>query len=232
MSNRAWNTVAAAAAMGTLLVVSGCAATSEPEATGSPSATATESPAESPTSASPSPTAADTAPSGPASAAPAPQPQTPEANAPQTTAPGAPAAPEGLCSAGMLSGAVVDVPGGAAAGSVYRSLQVTNTSGASCVLDGYPGVSYVDAAGNQIGAPADRDPSQPRMAITLQPGQTAAAVLKQTNGQNYQDCQSTPAAGVRVYPPSATDWLIAPQDTTACANAGIVLMTIGAFQPL
>jgi hypothetical protein len=132
----------------------------------------------------------------------------------------------------MLSGAVVDVPGGAAAGSVYRSLQITNTSGASCVLDGYPGVSYVDAAGSQIGAPADRDPSQPRMAITLQPGQTAAAVLKQTNGQNYQDCQPTPAAGVRVYPPSATDWLIAAQDTTACANAGIVLMTIGAFQPL
>ena len=39
------------------------------------------------------------------------------------------------------------------------------------------------------------------------------------------------AAGYRIYPPEDTDSLFIPQPTTACSNADITLLSIGAFQP-
>jgi hypothetical protein len=121
-------------------------------------------------------------------------------------------------------------PGAGAAGSAYRTLTLTNTSDAACGMAGFPGVSYVDAAGTQLGAPAGR--GEPGPSFQLQPGASATAVLRQTNAGTYGDtCGQTPAAGVRVYPPGATDFLILPQQTTACSAASIVLMTVGAMQP-
>jgi hypothetical protein len=135
-----------------------------------------------------------------------------------------------VCTAADLSGAVTTEPGSGAAGSVYRTLTLTNTSGDACEMSGYPGVSYVDAAGTQLGAPADR--GEPGDAFTLEPGASATAVLKQVNAGNYgADCGAVPAAGVRVYPPGATDSLVLPQETTACSASSIVLMTVGALQP-
>ena len=97
-------------------------------------------------------------------------------------------------------------------------------------MAGFPGVSYVDAAGAQIGAPAGR--GEPGPSFQLQPGTSATAVLQQTNAGAYGDaCGKSPAAGVRVYPPGATDSLVLPQETTACSAASIVLMTVGAMQP-
>lgn len=98
-------------------------------------------------------------------------------------------------------------------------------------MQGYPGVSFVDAAGTQIGAAADRDGSG-AVAVTLAPGASATATLQQTNAQNYgADCGLTTASGVRVYPPGAFDSLVLPQEIPACAAASIVLMTIGTLQP-
>lgn len=138
-----------------------------------------------------------------------------------------------LCDAADLAGSVEEIRGGATAGSVYRGLEVTNTSGDPCVLAGYPGVSYVDADGNQIGAAATRNTSEPAVSIDLQPGESAMATLKQTKASNYGDqCEQVEASGLRVYPPSAYDSLIAEQHITACADPLIELMTIGAFQPV
>lgn len=112
-------------------------------------------------------------------------------------------------------------------------LIVANTSDADCLLDGYPGVSMVKTGSTTpIGAPATRDPqARSNGPIILAPGKSAAAVLRYTQANNYQDCQRVPADAVLVYPPSATDSLAIPHPLTACSNASITLLSIGAFQP-
>lgn len=156
-------------------------------------------------------------------------PSSPESSAPAATT--APAATP-LCTAASLAGSLDDT-GGGAAGHIYMTLIVSNRSGANCVLDGYPGVSLVSAGSiDPIGEPAERDASAPSTGpITLVPGGSAAAVLRYTQADNYQDCQRVAANAVLVYPPSATDWLEIVHPLTACSNAGIKLLTIGAFQP-
>lgn len=172
---------------------------------------------------SPSPSAGPSASTGAAEAAPA----------TESAAPSAPATPEpALCTAASLAGALDD-SGGGAAGHIYMKLVVTNSSDTECILDGYPGVSLV-AAGTiePIGAPADRDPNAPSTGpIALAPGQSSTAVLNYTQADNYQGCQREQADSVLLYPPSATDSLEIPHPLTACGNADIKLLTIGAFQP-
>ncbi|MHA7263154.1 DUF4232 domain-containing protein [Arthrobacter sp. TMN-37] len=209
--------ILATAALGTAALLGACApASSEPagaEGRSSPSSSAS----------------ASASPSGEASEAPS---ATPSASASPSASPSPkpPAGDGGVCTAAVLSGALTTEPGAGAAGSAYRTLTLTNTSDTACDMAGYPGVSYVDAAGTQLGAPADR--GEPGAAFELQPGASATAVLRQANAGNYgAACAAVPAAGLRVYPPGATDSLILPQEITACSASSIVLMTVGAMQP-
>lgn len=137
-----------------------------------------------------------------------------------------------LCTAASLTG-VLDSTGGGAAGSIYMSLVLSNSSSAACILDGYPGVSLVPAGSTEfVGAPAVRDATLPSSGpITLAPGESATATLRYTQADNYQDCQRVETGAVLVYPPSATDSLEIPRELTACSNAEITLLSIGAFQP-
>ena len=137
-----------------------------------------------------------------------------------------------LCTAASLTGALDASSGGGAAGSVYMQLVLTNSGSADCILDGYPGVSLVKAGTTEpIGAPAERDPAAPSNGpITLGPGQNASATLRYTQAGNYPDCKSEQANSVLVYPPSDTGHLEIAHPLTACSNADIKLLTIGAFQ--
>ncbi|TKV27380.1 DUF4232 domain-containing protein [Arthrobacter sp. NamB2] len=226
LGSKRW--IAAAAAAGALVAMSGCSTASEPDGgrSVSPSAgTTSEAPtssAEPSSSATPSPSPSPTVSAGPtAGTTPSPSPGS-SSPAPAAGAP---------CTAAQLAGSVEDQPGGGAAGSVYRTLVLTNTSDQECAVEGYPGVSFVDAAGTQIGAGADRDGSA-SSRVSLAPGTSATATLQQTNAQNYgEDCGLTPAAGLRVYPPGATDSLVLPQEIPACSATSIVLMTVGTLQP-
>ena len=251
LGSKPW--ITAVAAIGAVVALSGCALF-EPAGSASPSA-ATPAVSEAPLSQAPtaepgatSPAAPDTA-SASASASPAasesasasasePAGESAGASASATAVPqpspsasaSTPAAP-GTCSAAQLTGAVEDQPGGGAAGSVYRTLVLTNASDQECVIDGYPGVSFVDASGTQIGAAAERDGSE-AAPVTLAPGGCVTTTLRQTNAQNYgTDCGITPAAGLRIYPPGATDSLVLPQEIPACSATSIVLMTVGTLQP-
>ncbi len=151
----------------------------------------------------------------------------PSSAAPATSTPASP----GLCKAASLS-AATDASGGGAAGSVYMKLNLTNTGPESCVLRGFAGVSLAaDNGGAPIGAPATRDESVPVVDVLLAPGQTGSAVLRYTQAGNYTDCAMVDAAGYRIYPPEDTASLFLPQPTKACSNAGITLLSIGAFQP-
>ncbi|MBG6190443.1 hypothetical protein IWX64_001383 [Arthrobacter sp. CAN_A212] len=211
------------AALSTIALLAGCGTsdpavqdTTAPAAEVSTSAESSEEPAEEPTEAQ-----SESASPGPATSA------TPTAEAsegPSATEP----AEAGMCAAADLS-AVVETPMGAGgAGTVERTLILSNTSDAECTMTGYPGVSYVDAAEAQVGAPADREPGVEVPTVVLEPGQSAISTLLQTNAQNYGDaCDLTDTTGVRIYPPGATDSLIALQESVGCAAEDIVLMTIG-----
>lgn len=97
--------------------------------------------------------------------------------------------------------------GGAAAGTYYLPLVFTNVGAAPCVLRGYPGVSFVDDDGEQLGEPARRLGAEQVHAVTLDSGEQAHANLGIPESANYSDadCRPAKAAGVRVYPPEQTD---------------------------
>ncbi|MHA7240894.1 DUF4232 domain-containing protein [Arthrobacter sp. TMS1-12-1] len=236
LGSKRW--IAAVAAAGALVAVSGCAASDS--GTGEPASSSSGTTSDAPTAAGPSaestsPTTTP-APSAAATASPSatPAPARPADPAPSASPSSSPAvsspAAAGTCTAAQLTAAVQDQLGGGAAGSVYRTLVLTNASDQGCTVAGYPGVSFVDGAGTQLGAPADRDGAA-SAPVLLAPGASAAATLRQTNAQNYgADCGLTPASGLRVYPPGATDSLVLPQEIPACSAASIVLMTVGPLQ--
>jgi len=118
--------------------------------------------------------------------------------------------------------------GAGSAGTAARNLIFSNISDTDCTMTGYPGVSYVDASKLQVGAPADREPGVDTPTVVLEPGQSAIATLQQTNAQNYgDDCAITDTVGVLIYPPGATDSLLAAQESLGCAAENIILMTVG-----
>ena len=164
------------------------------------------------------------------SASPSTTPASPDASPSPSSSATTPAGPA-LCKAATLS-AATDASGGGAAGSVYMKLNLTNTGTAPCLLKGFPGVSLAaNADGAPIGAAATRDETTPIADVLLAPGQTGTAVLRYTQAANYSDCTLTDAAGYRIYPPEDTASLFLPQPTSACSNANITLLSIGAFQP-
>lgn len=218
--------LAASVAVGTL-ALTGCAP-SNPADEGTP---ATSSASVGPTTAEADPTPEPTESESASSEASAEPTESGEPTPSETTSPTA-APAEGVCTADMLSAVLETEMGGGAAGSVYRQIIFTNLADEECEITGYPGVSYVDAAGNQVGAPADRDPGE-SAEVTLAPGESAIAPVKQTNAENYgAECRLTETVGLLVYPPNDTAALIVDQAGTACASEDIVLMTVAPTRPL
>ncbi|MFJ8914485.1 DUF4232 domain-containing protein [Amycolatopsis sp. NPDC102389] len=151
------------------------------------------------TSASPSSSAPDTsaAPSASSSSpAPSPQPaQPPPAQAQKN---------DGLCKAGDVKLSLKDSD--AAAGTVYRKLVITNSSGHACTVQGFPGVSYVTGAdGHQVGEAAYRDGAKGG-PVQLGNGESAIADVGFANVRNYPEevCKPVETRGLRVYLPQET----------------------------
>jgi hypothetical protein len=92
-------------------------------------------------------------------------------------------------------------PGGAAAGSTFYPLEFTNISHQACAEFGFPGVSAVRASGRRIGRAAGRDGTA--SPITLQPGQTANAVLQFTDVANLTaaPCRPINASHLKIFAP-------------------------------
>ncbi|WP_270264310.1 DUF4232 domain-containing protein [Kocuria marina] len=133
----------------------------------------------------------------------------------------------GTCSAGQLAGSLTPQQG--AAGSVIASLTLTNNGSAPCTLSGYPGVSFVDANGAPVGAPASRDASGAG-TVTLQPGASASAGVRITQpGAIGQVCNPHQAAGVRVYPPGSYESLVVAYSGQACGNPKVSQLQVKGF---
>ena len=90
------------------------------------------------------------------------------------------------------------------AGSIYEPIVFTNTSGRSCTLYGYPGVSFVaPGTGHQVGAAASHNPEHAPATVTLAPGASASALLQVVDDRNFppSSCHLVAVSGLRVYPP-------------------------------
>jgi hypothetical protein len=151
---------------------------------------------------------------------------------PNSTSPATPPTMPPPCATSALQ-VSVSVSSGAAGGSSYYPIVVTNASAASCTLYGYPGVSFVTGTGgSQIGIPATENPARPRQLITLAPGRAAHAELQVVDAQNYPpaDCGMVTARWLKVYPPNQTAPLYARFTAQACTKARAIL-TVETVQP-
>lgn len=141
-----------------------------------------------------------------------------------TPAPSGPAP----CATASLSGSLTGANG--AAGSTYYQLVLTNTGTATCVVEGYPGVSFVyGTQGMQVGAPAARTPGTVT-PVTLAPGASAHATLQITEAANYSHCGMTATDGLRVYPPNQQTALLIDHNDEACADTNDVTLHVGPFE--
>lgn len=158
-----------------------------------------------------------------ASSAPAPS---PASSLPPAVATGTPACPNGSLKVtlGIAQGY---------AGGVYHVIDFTNTSGSTCTLTGYPGVSLVSGPSDtQIGLAAQRSTATPVKQVTLAPGATANALLQIVNALNFPSatCAPTKATALKIYPPGQTAPVLLPTTSNGCANP-VRIMYVGAVQP-
>lgn len=148
-------------------------------------------------------TAPETAPaSGPSA-------RTPSAGEPPVSAgAGSPAAAGtgtagGRCHTSELRATLgADDPG---AGQENFPLVLTNTSGRTCTVTGYPGAAFTDAAGRQLGPDPARTPGR-ATPVTLAPGRSAWSGLSFTNPA-VGGATSAHPAWLLVTPPDERDSL-------------------------
>ena len=162
-------------------------------------------------------------PSGPAA--------TSSSNTPAVVAPSSPAAGTPACATSALQVKLGSSDG--YAGGVYVIIDFTNTSGSSCTLFGYPGVSLVTGPPyKQIGVAAKRSTSTPKKLVTLAAGATAQAQLQIVDALNFPSatCGPTKATALKIYPPNQTEPVYLPNTSTGCTKP-VQIMYIGAVRP-
>lgn len=123
-----------------------------------------------------------------------------------------------LCAAADLELSLGD--GNAGAGTAWRPLRFTNVGDETCVVHGFPGVSYVAGNdGHQVGAAAYREGTKGD-PVTLRTGQTAHAPIGFVQVRNYDasECEPTKTRGLRVYPPQETNSMYVANAGEGCAN--------------
>lgn len=115
---------------------------------------------------------------------------------------------------------------GSGAGSSFLTLTLTDRGMRSCVLTGYPGISYVAGAdAHQVGAAAVRSSGSPESAVQLSPGTSGVAMIRSGNPNVYppEQCRPVAVRGMRVYPPGSTVPLVLdlPAGTQACSASAL-----------
>jgi hypothetical protein len=185
----------AAAALIVLAAAAGC---------GSSSPSSSSAPASSPGSSAPAATGSSTV---------VPPPTTPAGS----LSPAVTGTPQ--CATSSLS--VTLGPSSGYAGGVDVTVVFTNTSGTTCTLYGYPGVSLVSAPPyTQIGLAAQRSTTTPVAVVTLATGATASAMVQIVDALNFPTatCGPTKAAFLRIYPPNQTAPVYLANTSEACAQ--------------
>lgn len=128
----------------------------------------------------------------------------------------------GECPSSALKARVA--PYDAGAGHLYSRMTFVNSSGVTCYMRGYPGVSYVAGDdGHQVGGSAIRQPGRGAHTVRLAPGGHAYAFVDQAEVRNFPDvsCDPTAVRGYRVYPPDETAAKYVPSHSTQCGNPSV-----------
>ena len=120
------------------------------------------------------------------------------------------------------------VPGDAAAGSTYFQLEISNVSGQTCTLHGFPGVSALGSGGKQLGSAAGRNHGHAVSTVTLQPRQTAHVLLQIADVGNFSRAACHPATAdtLRVFAPGDFASMKFPFSFRACARRGPVYLHV------
>ncbi|GHK01365.1 lipoprotein [Streptomyces sp. Y2F8-2] len=116
------------------------------------------------------------------------------------------------------------------AGQENFPVVLTNRSGRTCTIDGYPGAAFVDASGKQLGPDPKRSSGSPTK-VTLAPGRSAWAGLTFSNPEVSGARTATPAA-LLITPPDEKASLKVPWSGGAVPVSGTsssVFLTV--FQP-
>src|SRR5215469_13906833 len=132
-----------------------------------------------------------------------------------------PMIPATQCPTSALRVVVNKTRGGAAAGTSYVPIDFTNTSGHSCDMFGFPGVSFVTGnPGSQIGAPASRQTTFGPETVTLASGATAHAWLGVVDAGNFSPsaCGPVTAHWLKIYPPDQYTALYSSFTTQVCSK--------------
>jgi len=104
------------------------------------------------------------------------------------------------------------------AGHFNYDIAFRNTGASTCIMTGFPGVSFLDASSHQIGAPAGRNPIS-SAPVTVAPGATAYAHLSVTDPSVLGGCAATPVATLRIFPPNErAQALVGADGIAVCAQ--------------
>lgn len=136
------------------------------------------------------------------------------------------------CLASALKGTIGDGEG--AAGSTVVQLVLRNTGSSPCTLQGWPGVSFIDANGHQVGAAAVLDRSSVHQTVTLTAGGSAQAALKIAQAENFPKSACAPETvhRLRVYPPGSTASIVVDTSAmSACTKTAAGQLNVQAFVP-
>jgi len=162
--------------------------------------------------------------------------QRPGAGSGSASSPASPATVPGMaglamCRSSALKVALDTTQAGGAAGSVYYPVNFTNTSDTPCGLYGYPGMSFVTAAGStghQIGAAAQRNSAFGKMPIRLRARGVAHTWLQVAQAGNYpaSACRPVTTHWLRVLPPGDSVASYVDVSFSACALASAPLLTV------
>jgi len=191
-------------------------------ASGDPTTPATAPAAATPT---PTPTAsADT----PAAAPPA-SAGTPASTAGSSSTAGSKAGGSSRCHTADLRASIGrNDPG---AGQENFPIVLTNRSSRTCTVYGFPGVAFVNSAGEQVTVDPERSTGQQKQRVTLAPGQSAWSAMSFSNPGITGVTTVTPAA-VLITPPDETTSLKVPWTGGEVSNTGKASVPrLGPFQP-
>jgi len=131
------------------------------------------------------------------------------------------------CTPSQLSVAVQ--PGSGAAGTVYASATMTNSSSAKCSLGGYPGMQLLSASGAAIPTDVIRgggtflvaQANQPATIVTLAPGQAVAFSFFYGDNPVGKETSCPTSAKVEITPPNDYTYAVVTARITACGGGAI-----------
>ncbi|MGW0833182.1 DUF4232 domain-containing protein [Streptomyces prunicolor] len=92
------------------------------------------------------------------------------------------------------------------AGQENYPIVLTNSSGRTCTVRGYPGAAFLNASGTQLGDDPQRETGTTATTVTLKPGQSAWAGLSFSNPE-VSGAKTATASWLAVTPPDEQDSL-------------------------